>query len=143
MKEHEIPDKALEAAAVLIERISESLYRSKGPGEIQPLQWAIMRCLARHNVDGLTQSWIAKYLGLTHGPVSRAISTLSSRGLVIQTVSADDARSKVLKLSTTGLELMKYDPLRALANSMKNIDESDFVGFSNSLEKLVLNIAKA
>lgn len=135
-------DKAMDAAAVLVERVAESLYRSKGPGEIQPLQWAIMRCLSRHRSTGVTQSWIVKYLGLTHAPVSRALSTLSRRGLIVQEVTDKDARSKILKLSNTGLEQMKHDPLRRLADNMRQIDQQDFNGFSRSLEKLVLNFGK-
>lgn len=139
MDEDEVQDKALDAAAVLVERVAETLYRSKGPGEIQPLQWAILRCLSRYGETGLTQSWIAKYLGLTHAPVSRAVSTLTKRGLIEQQVQDSDGRSKILILSISGQDQMQYDPLKKLANTMRQIDQRDFLGFSRSLEKLVIN----
>ncbi len=126
------------AAAQLIEKISQKLNRARGPGEMQPLQWSILRCISRHEDAAPHLLWIADYLGLTHAPVSRAVSTLIKRGFLTQSASAHDKRKRHIELTVAGKIQLEEDPLQQLVIKLRNIDEPDFNGLIRTLEKLVL-----
>ncbi|WP_052700917.1 MarR family winged helix-turn-helix transcriptional regulator [Loktanella sp. S4079] len=113
------------AAAILIEKIVRETYTKRSSTAIQPLQWSILRYLQRTPDAQCTMSMLASFLGLTHGPVVRAISTLVKRGLVEQIANLQDARSKTLKLTPAGHDALESDPILGIASRIDNLPEDD------------------
>lgn len=128
------------AAAVLIEKIVRAAYPSREPGAIQPLQWSILRFLARAPEEQCTAHMVAKFLGITAAPTSRAIQTLVKRGFIVQVKSTRDARSNLLFLLPPAREALKEDPLIRLAECVANLPEVEKGLFKKSLERIVVNV---
>ncbi|MEO1363018.1 MAG: hypothetical protein AAFU86_04485, partial [Pseudomonadota bacterium] len=63
--EQDVDDKKLIASIILLERFVRDIYPSRESSAIQPLQWSILRYLARMPADQCEVRFIAKFLGLT------------------------------------------------------------------------------
>lgn len=126
------------AAAILIEKIVRETYTKRSSTAIQPLQWSILRYLQRTPDAQCTMSMLANFLGLTHGPVVRAISTLVKRGLVEQTANLQDARSKTLTLTKAGQEALKFDPILGIASRIGSLPENDREQFVKLVRSLAM-----
>lgn len=104
-------------------------YGTRPSGEVQPLQWAILRYLNAAPRNRRTMSFISRHLEMTHAPVGRAIHTLVNRKLVRQIDHPQDARSKIVLLTPSGVEMLKNDPLLNLAERFDVLspqEQSDF-----------------
>lgn len=128
------------AAAVLIEKIVRATYPSREPGAIQPLQWSILRFLDRVPEEQCTAHMVAKFLGITAAPTSRAIQTLVKRDFLKQEKSTLDARSNLLILLPAAHEALKHDPLMRLAECVSNLPEDEKGLFKKSLERIVVSV---
>ena len=124
---------------MLIEKLVRDIYKSRAPGEIQPLQWSILRFLERAETGQRTVGWISRYLGLTPAPVSRALNTLSKRGLVASEPNPEDARSRMIWLTPLGKRTVAQDPLLELAKKLRALPEADRLNLQAVLQTLVLD----
>lgn len=131
-------DKASIAAAVLLERLIRDTYTARHSSEIQPLQWSILRYLARTSEDQRQLRRIAPFLNLTPSPVARAIITLAQRGLVTQSVSKVDSRIKTITLTQLGLEALTQDPIVTVASQIEALPERERQDFIRSVRTLAL-----
>jgi DNA-binding MarR family transcriptional regulator len=132
--------KSDEAAAVLLEKIVRAAYPSREPGAIQPLQWSILRFLARVPEEQRTAHMVANFLGITAAPTSRAIQTLVKRGYIKQVKSEHDARSFLLVLTEPAIAALDGDPILRLAKSVSDLPADEKVLFKKSLERIVVNV---
>ncbi len=125
------------AAALLIEKVVRDAYSARRPGEVQPLQWAILRYLQRAEDTQRTPTWIARYVGVTAAPVSRALKTLEARGAILTSPSQRDARSIDVRLTPLGEALLREDPIRYVAAQIAHLPEDERAHFKQTLQTLV------
>lgn len=107
-----------------------------GPGAVHPVQWSILRYLAEAALPARTIGHVARHLGVTHAPASRAISALIRRGLVIVVESPDDRRLKHPKLSQAGLRWLEGDPIHRLMDAIGDLNEDQLAGLGDTLALL-------
>lgn len=131
------------ATALLIEKIARNMYQNRAPGEMLPLQWSILRSFERSEAGISTVSWIAKHLGLTHAPISRAVSTLVGRDLIAARPDSTDGRKTNLCLTDKGREVLLSDPILVIATLLDRVDESDYAGLSRALEALLIGMERS
>ena len=134
-----VDSKRLMASVVLLERFVRDMYTTKHSSSIQPLQWSILRYLARSSADRCEVRWIARFLGLTRAPVTRAIATLEARNLVSQQISGEDARTKTVTLTNLGVKALAEDPIVLAAERIRILPETDQEQFVRSIKSLALN----
>jgi len=132
-------DKSAIASVVLMERIVRDIYPSKKSSAIQPLQWSILRYLMRMPVDRREQRWIANFLGLTGAPVTRALRTLETRGLVSQQKSETDNRAKTFSLTDAGVAVLESDPILRVARLISSWPLEHQELFARSIRTLALD----
>lgn len=135
----EIDDKKLAASIVLLERFVRDIYPAKNSSAIQPLQWSILRYLARIPDDRCEVRWIAEYLGLTRAPVTRAVATLERHNLISQETNNEDARTKTITLTELGITTLKKDPILEAAARIRNLPQAEQAQFILSVRSLTLN----
>jgi len=115
-----LSQQALEAAH-LIDRLERLARLGEHEGGLNPAQWDALRYLARANRFSRTPAALADYLASTRGTVSRTVASLEAKGYVSRDPSTRDGRSVTLALTPHGEQLLKRDPLFALA---RNIEQS-------------------
>ncbi|MDW3221702.1 MAG: helix-turn-helix domain-containing protein [Paracoccaceae bacterium] len=124
------------ATAVLMETIVRSAYGPQASGDIQPLQWSILRYIRSNPRSHCTMSLIRKSLGKTHAPVVRAIQTLVNRGFVAQMENPRDGRSKMLLLTEAGIESLRNDPLLKIVECLDALPQNELRNLKKSITKM-------
>ncbi|MCH8684139.1 MarR family winged helix-turn-helix transcriptional regulator [Pedomonas mirosovicensis] len=109
------PQKSLVALAVLLEQTVRLIYPERSPQAMHPGQWAALRYLARANREAATVAGLARYLGVTLAPASRAVSALIRKGFVKGEPDSRDRRIVRLSLTPEGEQLIQQDPILRLA----------------------------
>lgn len=102
-------------AAELIGRLDRLARAGERLGELNPVQWAALRYLARANRFSRTPAALAEYLGSTRGTVSQTVIALEAKGFVAKRASARDGRSIDLELTGAGRTALTDDSLAELA----------------------------
>ncbi len=122
--------------ASMFEQIVRASYERRGPSGLQPAQWSALRYFERAGASARTVSGLAKFMGVTMGPASRAARALERRGLLTSERSSADGRSVIYALTPLGLDELKDDPLLRLANALDRIDPAALAAISRSLLEL-------
>jgi DNA-binding MarR family transcriptional regulator len=104
--------------AILLEQTVRLVYPERSPHDMHPGQWAALRYLSRANRDARTVAGLARFLGVTQGPASRAVSALERKGLVEGLRDPKDRRTIRLSLTKTGEDLLADDPIHAVAAAL-------------------------
>lgn len=128
------------AMSVLLESIIRTTYSEKSPGELLPLQWSIMRYLHGSSVQHASVSYMARFLGITHAPVSRSVATLKKRGLVKSVDSPEAPRGVALVLTQKGHIALQNDPLKRVASAIDLLPEELATCMVSAIEHLILEL---
>lgn len=113
--ETENPPRSFLALAVLLEQAVRLIYPERSPQAMHPGQWAALRYLARANREAATVAGLARYLGVTLAPASRATAALIRKGYVRGEPDEKDRRIVRLSLTPKGEALVTEDPIHRLA----------------------------
>ncbi|MEM9912081.1 MAG: MarR family transcriptional regulator [Pseudomonadota bacterium] len=126
------------AAAILLESMIRSAYADTRSSDVQPLQWSIMRYLAQANGKPCTLHSIARYVGVTAAPASRAVETLHKRGLISKRRDPDNARAVAVTITSPGIALLASDPLLPIAVRLQKLPDHTNSEFIRILRNLAL-----
>jgi len=135
------PSSASLATSVVLENIVRMAYSERAPGHVQPLQWAIIRYLATCEDEFATVGFAARFLGLSHSPVSRSIETLRQKGFIDRHPHPYDGRGSIYKLTDVGKGFIVKDPLGHLALAIDGLPDPLKSKFQLALENIMTNIA--
>ncbi len=124
------------AAAILLDSLISEAYADRGPGQISRLQWSLLRCLARTYPKEKTPTWLARFVGVSLSPVSRALNSLHNRGLIERCKCHVDSRQINIKLTEVGCETLKSDPLGALARSISKLPKEQRLNLKQSIQSI-------
>lgn len=127
------------AAALLVERLVRDAYSDRGPGSITPLQWALLRALGRARDSAYTQSWLARFVGVTAAPASRSLRALERHGAVESKRDPQDGRQVLVSLTPRGRELLEEDPILAISARIARLDDAEKVAFRGALQHLFMS----
>ena len=83
-------------------------------------------------------SWIKRFLGLTHAPIVRALTTLVKRGLIAQEINPNDARSNLFSLTPKGVDSLGADHILEVAKRIRNLPEGERKQFRKLVQRLAL-----
>ncbi len=129
--------------ARLLEQTARAVYDARGPRAIHAGQWAVLRYLARAGRQARTVGGVAVYLGVTHAPASRAVSSLSRKDLVTVRADPEDRRVRRIDLTATGRALLEHDPVHRLTAAIEDLSSEKQKEFAVTLEALYGRLAKA
>lgn len=129
--------------ARLLEQTARAVYDSRGPRAIHAGQWAVLRYLARAGRQARTVGGVASYLGVTHAPASRAVSSLARKDLVIVRADPEDRRVRRIDLTAAGRALLEHDPVHRLTAAIEDLSADKQRELASMLEALYGRLAKA
>lgn len=119
-----------------LEQAVRQTYSDRRSSAIQPLQWSILRYLQTQPRPRCQLRYLAEHLQLTRAPVGRAVKTLEARGLLRQTSGAGDMRTKTIKLTEAGRQVLAEDPMRDAARRFAVLPEADKRCFQGVIEQI-------
>ncbi len=110
--------------ALLIERLGRLVRAEAQDGDLNPVQWEVLRYVGRANRFSRTPAALAEYLGSTRGTVSQTIISLETKGYVVKEPSRRDGRSIELGLTRAGKKVLARDGLNALAKEISKLRDA-------------------
>lgn len=113
-----MPDHAM-TAANLLERIGRLARMEEQGGDLNPVQWAVLRYLSRANKVSRTPMAMTRYLATTRGTMSQTIIALERKGYVARFASEVDKRSVTVELTDDGRKALESDPILNLSGDLK------------------------
>jgi DNA-binding MarR family transcriptional regulator len=129
--------------ARLLEQTARAIYDSRGPRAVHAGQWAVLRYLARGEIQERTVGGVAAYLGVTHAPASRAVSSLVRKGLIIVRADPEDRRVRLIDLTSAGAALLDHDPVHRLTAAIDALGSDRRKELAVALETLYGRLNKA
>jgi DNA-binding MarR family transcriptional regulator len=129
--------------ARLLEQTARAVYDARGPKAIHAGQWAVLRYLARAGRQARTVGGVATYLGVTHAPASRAVSSLARKDLVTVKADPEDRRVRRIDLTAAGKALLEHDPVHRLTAAIEGLSSDKQKELAVTLETLYGRLAKA
>lgn len=129
--------------ARLLEQTARAVYDARGPRAIHAGQWAVLRYLARAGRQARTVGGVATYLGVTHAPASRAVSSLARKDLVTVRADPEDRRVRRIDLTAAGRALLEHDPVHRLTAAIEDLSADKQKDLAVMLEALYGRLAKA
>ncbi len=129
--------------ARLLEQTARAVYDARGPRAIHAGQWAVLRYLARAGRQGRTVGGVATYLGVTHAPASRAVSSLARKDLVTVRADPEDRRVRRIDLTASGRALLDHDPVHRLTAAIEDLSSEKQKDLAVMLEALYGRLSKA
>jgi DNA-binding MarR family transcriptional regulator len=129
--------------ARLLEQTARAVYDARGPRAIHAGQWAVLRYLARAGRQARTVGGVATYLGVTHAPASRAVSSLARKDLVTVKADPEDRRVRRIDLTAAGRALLEHDPVHRLTAAIEDLSSEKQKDLAVTLEALYGRLAKA
>lgn len=129
--------------ARLLEQTARAVYDARGPRAIHAGQWAVLRYLARAGRQARTVGGVATYLGVTHAPASRAVSSLARKDLVTVRADPEDRRVRRIDLTAAGRALLDHDPVHRLTAAIEDLSSDKQQELAITLEALYGRLSKA
>lgn len=129
--------------ARLLEQTARAVYDARGPRAIHAGQWAVLRYLARAGRQARTVGGVATYLGVTHAPASRAVSSLARKDLVTVRADPEDRRVRRIDLMPAGRALLEHDPVHRLTAAIEDLSSDKQKDLAITLEALYGRLSKA
>jgi DNA-binding MarR family transcriptional regulator len=133
-----IPERALAALLEQASRLSHSAGHSEG---LYPAQWAALRFVADARGAPPTAARLARFQGMSLGPVSRTVRTLIEKGLMTRV--GDDGRGETLALTRKGRLLLERDPAQHVARAIASLGATERECLAGALEAVIRSLLAA
>ncbi len=118
--------------------VSHAFGRKLEASGVTVAEWVVLREMYAGD-DTTSPSVVAELTGLTRGAVSRLISRILAKGLVIRKESAEDRRYQDIKLTKAGIEIVPRLAKLADENDeefFRVLSQSERRGLTSTLRKL-------
>lgn len=96
----------------LSNHVSQAFAHKLYGENIRVVEWVLLRLL--YEQKSLAPSYIAAYMGMTKGAVTKLLDCVIAKSLVTRTVNPNDGRAQILRLTSKGSQLIPK--LAALAD---------------------------
>lgn len=122
--------------AQLLEQTARSIYDRRSPQDIHPGQWSALRFFEQGSAPARTVNGLARYLGTTSAPASRAIAALQRKGFIQAAPHPTDRRSQIYSLTDLGQATLTGDPVNRLARAIAQLPSERQEALADALEQL-------
>lgn len=120
----------------MLDQLTRMIHAQQHAEGLYPAQWVALRYFAEAPEPQRTTTQLARFQGIEHGPVSRTVSTLVTKGLLKRRQSSTDRRSHFLDVTPAGLSLLGQDPLRCVDVSLAALSGEAQHHFGATLQAL-------
>jgi DNA-binding MarR family transcriptional regulator len=126
-----------EAAAEIMEKISQISYSMGFSGGLRPAQWNALRYFGKSEDSVRTVGHFARYNMTTPSSASQTINALVTRGILERVPVSGDRRTYRIDLTGNGRELLAKDPIHHLIEAIGEMPEGRRFDFAEHLEFLL------
>ncbi len=126
--------------AALIEQVSR-LTHSAGYAEgLYPAQWTALRFFSEAPASARTTAGLARFQGMSLGPVARTVRTLVDKGLLARAANPLSRRADLIAVTNRGRTLLESDPRRAVAAAIDRMPAVQRETLATAMEDLLYGL---
>ena len=138
IKELKMDSRAIAELVLHLGRIASGEGLVEG---LTPVQWAVLRYLARANRFSRTPSAFAAFHGTTRGTASQTIKNLETQGYLTRMRSETDRRSVRLVLTDKARAILENDLFETLVRAADALPTGVRGHFANALQRMLGQVA--
>ncbi|MEI6557911.1 MAG: MarR family transcriptional regulator [Rhodospirillaceae bacterium] len=107
--------------AALIERASRLIHSIGYAEGLYPAQWTALRFFSEAPPSARTTAGLARFQGMSLGPVARTVRTLVEKGLLARAANPSSRRADLIAVTAGGQALLRRDPRAAVAAAVETL----------------------
>ena len=126
--------------AALIERASRLIHSIGYAEGLYPAQWTALRFFSEAPPSARTTAGLARFQGMSLGPVARTVRTLVEKGLLARAANPSSRRADLIAVTSAGQVLLKRDPRAAVAAAVESMPLDQREVLAVGMETLLLGL---
>ena len=123
--------------AALIERASRLIHSIGYAEGLYPAQWTALRFFSEAPPSARTSAGLARFQGMSLGPVARTVRTLVEKGLLARAANPSSRRADLIAVTAAGQNLLKRDPRSAIAEAIETLPGDQRETLATAMETLL------
>ena len=123
--------------AALIERASRLIHSIGYSDGLYPAQWVALRYFTNAAPSSRTTAALARFQGMSLGPVARTVRTLVDKGLLARAANPLSRRADLLAVTTAGHCVLKNDPRGSIAAAIEAMPLEHRESLALAMEMLI------
>ncbi|CAK0767982.1 hypothetical protein CCP2SC5_430002 [Azospirillaceae bacterium] len=126
--------------AALLEQASRLIHSSGYAEGLYPAQWIALRYFSEALPSSRTTASLARFQGMSLGPVARTVRTLVDKGLLIRMSNPASRRADLIAVTPAGQNLLKRDPRSTLISTLETLSETQRETLASGLEAMLYTL---
>ena len=123
--------------AALIEQASRRIHSISFAEGLYPAQWMALRYFSEAPPSSRTTANLARFQGMSLGPVARTIRTLVEKGLLARVANPTSRRADLITVTAAGQALFEHDPLIAISATIETLPMDQREALASAMKILV------
>ena len=123
--------------AALIERASRLIHSIGYAEGLYPAQWTALRFFSEAPPRTCTSASLARFQGMSLGPVARTVRTLVEKGLLARAANPASRRADLIAVTADGLTLLTRDPRAEVTASIEALSVTQREALATAMETLL------
>ncbi|MEI8393547.1 MAG: MarR family transcriptional regulator [Rhodospirillaceae bacterium] len=123
--------------AALIERASRLIHSIGYAEGLYPAQWTALRFFSEAPPSARTTAGLARFQGMSLGPVARTVRTLVEKGLLARAANPSSRRADLIAVTSAGQNILRRDPRAAVAETIETIPPDQRESLALAMEILL------
>lgn len=124
----------------MVEQVSRLTHSSGYAEGLYPAQWTALRFFSEAPASARTTAGLARFQGMSLGPVARTVRTLVDKGLLARAANPLSRRADLIAVTATGRMLLQKDPRLQLAATIDKLPADKKEAFAGALELLLYHL---
>ncbi len=129
--------------AALVERASRLIHSIGYAEGLYPAQWTALRFFSEAPPSARTTAGLARFQGMSLGPVARTVRTLVEKGLLARAANPSSRRADLIAVTSGGQTLLKRDPRAAVAGAVECMPLEQREALASAMESLLHGLLAA
>lgn len=126
--------------AAMIEQVSRLTHSAGYAESLYPAQWTALRFFSEAPASARTTAGLARFQGMSLGPVARTVRTLVDKGLLARAANPLSRRADLIAVTATGRTLLLKDPRLQLAATIDKLPGDQKEALASALESLLYHL---
>jgi len=123
--------------AALLEQASRLIHSSGYAEGLYPAQWIALRYFSEASPAARTTAALARFQGMSLGPVARTVRTLVDKGLLGRQANPASRRADLITVTLSGQTMLRRDPRAILTQSLESMPVAQREALADGLEGLL------
>jgi len=126
--------------AALLEQVSRLIHSTGYAEGLYPAQWTALRFFSEAPASARTTAGLARFQGMSLGPVARTVRTLVEKGMLARAANPLSRRADLIAVTSLGRSLLQKDPRLEISKTIETLPPKQQEALASALETLLYGL---